>query len=86
MDSGSSVTDDRSRQNAFPTSAHRSSKGCSGTYERDWGIRYETLAHSGQFRDTFMYSPETSTWNFVLESGQPDGSWKHFARYTVKRK
>jgi hypothetical protein len=41
---------------------------------------------SGQLRDTFTYSPETSSWNFALESAQPDGSWKHFARYTVKRK
>jgi hypothetical protein len=40
---------------------------------------------SGQFRDTFTYNPETSSWLFVLESAQPDGSWKHFARYSVKR-
>jgi hypothetical protein len=31
------------------------------------------------------YSPETSSWIFVLESAQADGSWKHFARYNVKR-
>lgn len=41
---------------------------------------------SGQFRDTFTYSPTTSSWVFLLESAQPDGSWKHFARYTVERK
>lgn len=41
---------------------------------------------SGQFRDTFIYDSETSTWVFLLESAQPDGSWKHFARYIVKRK
>jgi hypothetical protein len=40
----------------------------------------------GQFRDTFSYSPETSTWDFLLESGQPDGSWKKFVSYVVKRK
>jgi hypothetical protein len=40
----------------------------------------------GQFRDTFSYSPETSTWDFLLESGQADGSWKKFASYVVKRK
>jgi hypothetical protein len=40
---------------------------------------------SGQFRDTFTYNPETSSWVFLLESAQPDGSWAHFARYTVKR-
>jgi hypothetical protein len=41
---------------------------------------------SGQFRDTFTYNPATSSWVFLLESAQPDGSWKHFARYTVERK
>jgi hypothetical protein len=41
---------------------------------------------SGQFRDTFTYNPETSSWVFLLESAQADGSWKHFARYTVERK
>jgi hypothetical protein len=41
---------------------------------------------TGAFRDTLTYSPETSTWQFELESAQPDGSWKHFARYDVKRK
>lgn len=40
---------------------------------------------SGKFRDTFTYDPATTTWLFVLESGQPDGSWKHFARFAVKR-
>jgi hypothetical protein len=40
---------------------------------------------SGQFRNTMTYKPDTSTWRFVLEAAQPDGSWKHFARYEVKR-
>jgi hypothetical protein len=41
--------------------------------------------NSGKLRDTLTYNPETSSWVFKLESAQPDGSWKHFARYTVKR-
>lgn len=41
---------------------------------------------SGQFRDTFIYVPESASWVFLLESAQPDGSWKQFARYTVKRR
>lgn len=41
--------------------------------------------NSGQFRDTLTYNPDTSSWDFLLESAQPDGSWKRFARYTVKR-
>jgi hypothetical protein len=44
-------------------------------------IPYET----GAFRDTFKYDPETETWFFILEAYQPDGTWKHFARYEVQR-
>ena len=40
---------------------------------------------SGPFRDTFTYDSVTDTWLFVLEASQPDGQWKHFARYTVRR-
>lgn len=40
---------------------------------------------SGPFRDTFTYHPASGEWTFVLESGQPDGSWKHFARYRVTK-
>lgn len=40
---------------------------------------------SGLFRNTMTYDPDAGSWKFVLESGQPDGSWKHFARYEVKR-
>lgn len=38
---------------------------------------------SGQFRDTFSYDREARAWTFVLEAQQPDGSWKHFAKYRV---
>lgn len=40
----------------------------------------------GPFRDTFTYAPETDTWLFVLEASGPDGTWKHFARYSVRRR
>lgn len=40
---------------------------------------------TGQFRNTMTYDPRTSTWQFKLEAAQRDGSWKHFARYDVKR-
>jgi hypothetical protein len=49
-------------------------------------VRFTFPYEHGQFRDTFTYHPESSTWVFLLESAQPDGSWKHFARYTVRRK
>lgn len=40
---------------------------------------------SGNFRNTMTYHADSASWTFVLESAQPDGSWKHFARYEVKR-
>lgn len=40
----------------------------------------------GPFRDTFEFDASNSTWHFRIEAGQPDGSWKHFARYDVRRK
>lgn len=40
---------------------------------------------SGNFRNTMTYNADSASWTFVLESAQPDGSWKHFARYDVKR-
>ena len=40
---------------------------------------------SGAFRDTFTFDPEAGYWTFVLESQQPDGGWKHFAKYKVVR-
>jgi hypothetical protein len=49
-------------------------------------VQFTFPYESGQFRDTFTYNPATSSWVFLLESAQPDGSWKHFARYTVERK
>ncbi|AWL04766.1 hypothetical protein DIR46_10145 [Massilia oculi] len=40
---------------------------------------------TGPFRNTWRYDPAAGSWQFSLESGQPDGTWKHFARYKVKR-
>ena len=40
---------------------------------------------TGPFRNTWRYDPAAASWQFVLEAGQPDGTWKHFARYEVKR-
>jgi hypothetical protein len=48
-------------------------------------VQFTIPYESGAFRDTFTYSPETNTWLFVLEAAQPDGKWKHFARYTAHR-
>jgi hypothetical protein len=49
-------------------------------------VQFTFPYESGQFRDTFTYNPATSSWVFELESALPNGSWKHFARYTVERK
>ena len=40
---------------------------------------------TGPFRNTWRYDPTSASWQFVLESSLPDGTWKHFARYEVKR-
>jgi len=48
-------------------------------------VQFTIPYERGAFRDTFTYSPATNTWLFVLEAAQPDGKWKDFARYTVRR-
>ena len=40
----------------------------------------------GPFRDTLEFDQRNSSWHFRIEAGQPDGSWKHFARYEIRRK
>lgn len=49
-------------------------------------IQFTFAYAGGPFRDTFSYDPATASWRFVLESGRPDGTWKHFARYDVRRR
>lgn len=48
-------------------------------------VQFTIPYESGSFRDTFTYNPASKTWLFVLEAAQPDGTWKHFARYSVHR-
>jgi Protein of unknown function (DUF1579) len=40
---------------------------------------------SGNFRDTFTFMPDSSTWSLLLESQKPDGSWSTFATYSLAR-
>ncbi|MBD8543087.1 DUF1579 family protein [Oxalobacteraceae sp. CFBP 8761] len=40
---------------------------------------------SGPFRNTWRFDPASATWQFALEAAQPDGSWKHFAGYALRR-
>ncbi len=48
-------------------------------------IEFTIPYKDGPFRDTLTYSPEKASWEFVLQASQPDGSWKHFARYEIRR-
>jgi hypothetical protein len=48
-------------------------------------VQFTIPYEKGAFRDTLTYDPETKTWLFVLEAAQPNGKWKHFARYTARR-
>ncbi len=38
------------------------------------------------FRDTFAYDSAKDTWRFLLEDGNPQGTWKTFADYKLARK
>lgn len=37
----------------------------------------------GQFRDTLIFQSAQQTWTLAIEAAQPDGSWKHFAKYDI---
>jgi hypothetical protein len=50
----------------------------------DNSVQFTFQYGTGPFRDTFTYNSKTNTWLFVLEASQPDGTWKHFARYDVR--
>ena len=38
---------------------------------------------TGPFRNTWRYDPAAASWQCVLESSLPDGTWKHFEHYDV---
>jgi len=58
-----------------------------GTGRIEGGIMQFTFPYAdGPYRDTFEFDPSNATWSFRVETGQPDGSWKHFARYDIRRK
>jgi hypothetical protein len=37
------------------------------------------------FRDKFEYNPESDSWILEITAQQPNGTWKHFAKYSFKR-
>jgi hypothetical protein len=49
----------------------------------DNSIQFTIPYPGGSFRDTFTYNPASETWIFALDAKQPNGTWKHFARYRV---
>lgn len=49
-------------------------------------IQFTIQYDDGPFRDTLTYRAEDRSWSFVIEASQPDGSWKHFARYAIRPK
>jgi len=58
-----------------------------GTGRIEGGVMQFTFPYAdGPFRDTFEFDSSNGTWSFRVETGQPDGSWKHFARYEIRRK
>jgi hypothetical protein len=58
-----------------------------GTGRIDGAILQFTIPYAdGPYRDTLEFDSRNGTWNFRIEAAQPDGSWKHFARYDIRRK
>ncbi|MCA1928358.1 DUF1579 family protein [Rheinheimera sp.] len=51
----------------------------------DNSIQFTIPYEGGSFRDTLTYNPAAKTWLFVIEAAKPDGTWQHFARYTMSR-
>jgi hypothetical protein len=46
-----------------------------------------TIAYpDGPFRDMLTYDPAAQAWSFLIEAGQKDGSWQHFAAYQIRRR
>ncbi len=46
-------------------------------------IRFIVPYEGRPFRDTLIYESANRSWRLVIESKQEDGTWKHFARYTI---
>ncbi len=37
------------------------------------------------FKDRFEYHPESDSWTLEITAQQPNGTWKHFAKYSFRR-
>jgi hypothetical protein len=40
---------------------------------------------SSPFKDRFEYCPEDDAWTLEITAQQPNGTWKHFAKYSFTR-
>jgi hypothetical protein len=49
-------------------------------------IQFTIPYDSGPFRDTLIFHLQDRSWSLAIEASQPDGSWKHFARYEIRPK
>ncbi len=47
-------------------------------------ITFKIPYPSGRMRNTLTYESAKHTWLWVIQAQQPDGSWTHFAKYTVR--
>ncbi len=47
-------------------------------------IRFIVPYEERPFRDTLIYDVVGRSWQLVIESKQEDGTWKHFAQYTIR--
>lgn len=49
------------------------------------GIEFIVPYPNSFFKDKFEYAPEDDAWTLEITAQQPNGSWKHFARYAFRR-
>jgi hypothetical protein len=48
-------------------------------------IEFTVPYPDSSFKDRFEYSPEGDSWILEITAQQPNGTWKHFARYFFRR-
>jgi len=55
-----------------------------GTLSEDT-ILFIVPYEAGTIRDILVFDAEAMTWSFTIEAATPEGDWKHFAKYELKR-
>jgi len=51
----------------------------------DSAVEFVVPYPTGAFRDRFVHDRDSDTWTLEITACQDDGSWKHFAKYLLRR-